>query len=460
MGERDLAVAVVADDLSGGADCGVAFAQAGLDVAIQLDRRAVPPPWAGATVVPTDSRDEMPREARTAVAEAVTVLVGCRPALWYKKIDSTLRGHLALELAATIRGVRPDLTVVAPAFPAHGRTMTGGHGFLNGFPLDRTEIWRAQGIAGSADLPAMLRSDGLRVRVLRLDDIRAGRAAELLAGAAGAADVVVCDAETENDLVAIASGGVASGLNLLWSGSAGLARHLAPLVVASMRTTPQTTASLGAGADGPAAQDAPAGEGQRRPVAVVVGSAAGTAAAQFRYLESRPGTCVVRVRPAALLSGADDSAAMTDPGAVAAEMEAADREVGDALSRGQDVALGLAPPDSPDGFILDARTSRALSRALGLIVGRHDNMIGGFVLTGGDTAMAVLRACGVTALRPLGEVVTGVPVSSCPDGRLAVTKAGAFGDDKVLAMAADVLRGAGRRIDTRSMERNGFRVRF
>ncbi|HEV3380554.1 MAG TPA: four-carbon acid sugar kinase family protein [Trebonia sp.] len=457
MRKRDLAVAIIADDLSGGADCGVAFAHAGLDVAIQLDRRAVAPSWARVAVVPTDSRDEGPGEARTAVAEAVTAVAHCRPALWYKKIDSTLRGHLSLELVATIRGVRPDLSVVASAFPAHGRTMIGGHGFLNGVPLDRTEVWRAQGIAGTADLPAMLRADGLRVRALRLDDIRAGRVAESLAAAAGATDVVVCDAETEDDLEAIAAGGLASGRNVLWAGSAGLAMHLAPLLTASQSTESPGTASQSG--------DGIGDEGGRRPVVVVVGSAAGAAAGQLRHLESRPGTRVVRVRPAALLAAAVSGAggapgADADP-ADAAEVAAADREIAEALTRGQDVAIGIVPPGSPDELVLDARTSRALSRALGQIVGRHNHMIGGLVLTGGDTAMAVLRACGVSTLRPVGEVVTGVPVSSCPDGRLAVTKAGAFGDDKVLARAVDVLRGGDDRFrDARSMERNHFRVRF
>jgi 4-hydroxythreonine-4-phosphate dehydrogenase len=486
MGERDLAAAVIADDLSGGADCGVAFAHAGLDVAIQLDRAAVPPPWARVAVVPTDSRDEDPEQARAAVAEAVTALARCHPALWYKKIDSTLRGHLALELAATIRGVRPELSVVAPAFPAHGRTLAGGHGFLNGVPLDRTEVWRAQGLAGAASLPAMLHVGGLRVTELRLGDIRAGRVADLLTAAAGAADVVVCDAETEDDLAAIAAGGLASGLNVLWAGSAGLARHLAPLSAPSLGApdpgAPRVNAAgldaagldaagldaagLDAAGLDAAEPDGPEPDGpglvaeggsragsagERRPVAVVVGSAAGAASAQFRHLESRPGTRVVRVRPAPLLHASEG----------AAERAAAEREFGAALAQGQDVALGLVPPDSRDEFVLDSETSRALSRGLGQIVGRHNDMIGGLVLTGGDTALAVLRACGITTLRPLGEVVTGVPVSSGPDGRLAVTKAGAFGDDTVLALAADVARGGEPRfIDARSMERSSSRVRF
>jgi 4-hydroxythreonine-4-phosphate dehydrogenase len=460
MDNRDLAVAVVADDLSGGADCGVSFAHAGLDVAIQLDRHAAPPGWAQAAVIPTDSRDAGAEESRAAVTEAVAALASRHPALWYKKIDSTLRGHLALELAAAIHGVRPDLTIVAPAFPAHGRTVTGGRGFLNGTPLESAEVWQASGRTGPAHLPDLLRAPGgraggLRVRSLGLDDIRAGRAGEFLAGAAstgavgsaagnaaGTASVVVCDAEADDDLAAIvagglAAGGLAAGRRILWVGSAGLAQHLAGLHAG--------------GRAGVSPPGLPAGEGDK-PVAVVVGSAAGAAAGQLGYLESRPGIRVVRVHPATILPGAPAGGGSTG---AAHDLAAAGRALGEALASGQDVALGFVPPGAPGGLLLDTAASRVLSRALGELVARYNDQIGGIVATGGDTARAVLGACGITALRPVGEVVTGVPVSiASPDGRPVVTKAGAFGDDQVLARAVDVLHGRG----GISAERNSFHV--
>ena len=420
MGKQDLAVAIIADDLSGAADCGVSFSHAGLNVAIQLDRTAEAPPWAQVAVVPTDSRDQTADAACAAVRETVTSLAIRHPAMWYKKIDSTLRGHLALELAVTIRGVRPDLTVVAPAFPAHGRTVVGGRGFLRGVPLERTETWRAQGLRGTADLPAMLRAGGLRVQSLPLDDIRTGRVAERFQEGVGETDIVVCDAETQDDLAAVVLGGQGTGLNVLWAGSAGLAQHLAGLRDARPGN-PGAIAAVTA------------------PVAVVVGSAAGAAAEQLRHLETLPGMRVVRVHPAAIL----DNPSGRQAGQYAAnDLATADRAIGAALAAGQDVALGLVPPDSPDGLVLDATASRVVARALGELIGSRGGQFGGFALTGGDTALAVLAACGVTALRPVGEVTTGVPACvASPDGRPVITKAGAFGDERVLARAVDVLHG-------------------
>jgi 4-hydroxythreonine-4-phosphate dehydrogenase len=50
-----------------------------------------------------------------------------------------------------------------------------------------------------------------------------------------------------------------------------------------------------------------------------------------------------------------------------------------------------------------------------------------FVLTGGETARAVLGARGIRVLRLLGEIEPGVPFAMAPDGTLVCTKAGAFG---------------------------------
>jgi len=55
-----------------------------------------------------------------------------------------------------------------------------------------------------------------------------------------------------------------------------------------------------------------------------------------------------------------------------------------------------------------------------------------YVLTGGETARAVLAARGVRELRLLGEVEPGVPFGMARDGTLVCTKAGAFGNPGTL----------------------------
>jgi uncharacterized protein YgbK (DUF1537 family) len=70
---------------------------------------------------------------------------------------------------------------------------------------------------------------------------------------------------------------------------------------------------------------------------------------------------------------------------------------------------------------------------------------------GGDTAYAILDAFGITDLRPIGEVLEGVPISAMPrmpaglkgDGPFyLISKAGGFGPVDVLCQVkAKLTRG-------------------
>ena len=59
---------------------------------------------------------------------------------------------------------------------------------------------------------------------------------------------------------------------------------------------------------------------------------------------------------------------------------------------------------------------------------------GTLFLSGGDTALATLRALGVDCLIPVGEVEPGLAAARCPDrqGPLILMRSGGFGDDAAL----------------------------
>ncbi len=69
--------------------------------------------------------------------------------------------------------------------------------------------------------------------------------------------------------------------------------------------------------------------------------------------------------------------------------------------------------------------------------------ISGLVLTGGDTAMAVMDAIGAEGIRLEDEVESGIAVGVVLGGAWrglrVVTKAGAFGDELSLARAVGCL---------------------
>jgi uncharacterized protein YgbK (DUF1537 family) len=122
-------VGVVADDLTGANDTGVQFSKVGLETLVLWNLCQVYNMLKKADVVVVDT------ETRFAKAEAVysKVLTATRRlresgvTLFYKKMDSMLRGNICAEVGGMIDALEEPIVLVAPAFPSHGRTTVGGH---------------------------------------------------------------------------------------------------------------------------------------------------------------------------------------------------------------------------------------------------------------------------------------------------------------------------------------------
>ena len=142
----------------------------------------------------------------------------------YKKIDSALRGHPRDELFAAMEATGARRALVAPAFPAEGRTTVGGRQHIDGVPVESSGIGGAGAVS---DLVALFETDqGPPVRLLDLATLRGQPDAlrRLLYDDPGG--IVVADAETDDDLMTL-SRAVAGGRLPLFCGSAGFARQLA-----------------------------------------------------------------------------------------------------------------------------------------------------------------------------------------------------------------------------------------
>src|SRR5215212_3402647 len=130
--------AIISDDLTGAADTGVQFARAGYRTAVAFRDAPIPPAEdLHAVALDTDSRAMPAGFAAKRVLEAGHTVRDAR--LVYKKLDSTLRGPVAAELAATLEATGRDRAVVAPAFPAAGRTTVDGVQLVRGLPVHETE---------------------------------------------------------------------------------------------------------------------------------------------------------------------------------------------------------------------------------------------------------------------------------------------------------------------------------
>src|SRR5476651_2676804 len=158
---------IFGDDLSGTADCAVTGASLGLASVVMFNVHMTHemPERIDVLAIDLDCRRSAADVAARANADAWQALK--RPGRrLYKKIDSTLRGNFAAEVAALVP--LAGMAIVAPAFPAAGRTTRDARQWLHGVAVETSEVWCNEGIAGRADLVEMLKQQDLRVSVLKL----------------------------------------------------------------------------------------------------------------------------------------------------------------------------------------------------------------------------------------------------------------------------------------------------
>jgi uncharacterized protein YgbK (DUF1537 family) len=402
-------VLILADDLSGAADCGIACVNAGLEALVSL---GAPSPGLMIDVISVDADSRCLNAS--AAAERMGQLMQAHAQdptmLIFKKIDSTLRGHLGPELAAVLVArravVKGTVAVMAPAFPVNGRTTVGGIHYVHGRPLHETEMWKNDRMTGEAYIPKMLEGSGLRYVHLDLATVRSSRAAfsAAVSNASEMADVLVCDAVTDEDLCSIAEAAIGLKGRAIWVGSAGLAQQL-----------PKAAGLTASNED--AVTHLPQTSG---PILFVIGSASRTTRQQATTLLSSSDIHGVVVPPEVLIAGPEDP-----------DWNAFTMELYEAVEQGEDVILLCG--SQPEVDVVDRPK---LSHALGEMTAALRGRIGAVVASGGETARMVLDQWGVQTLRLHGELEKGVPVSSTVvDGTrplVVITKAGDFGQPDTL----------------------------
>jgi uncharacterized protein YgbK (DUF1537 family) len=134
-------IAIIADDLTGALDTASPFACRGLKTEVALDVDNLAAITEGETEVlgvSTNSRHLSASEAGKRAAKAATIIKAWGPSLVLKKIDSRLKGNIAVEIEAVAEVFRLLQVEVAPAVPDVGRLVRGGKvvGAGVGEPLD------------------------------------------------------------------------------------------------------------------------------------------------------------------------------------------------------------------------------------------------------------------------------------------------------------------------------------
>jgi len=396
-----LKVGILADDLTSATDGAAPFVSMGHRCLVFADHQRSPREDAAIVSVNKASRAASIEDAVDRAAHAAKSLASAE--ILYNTVDSTIRGHIGAEIIAARRASGRAIAIVAPAFPAGGRTTEGGRQLLRGVPLEETEFAKdpLHPITDShirALFPAIPDAE---VRFLGLAEVRALKSGELVADDR---KLLIVDAATQHDLALLVKS-AADAKSILWCGSPGLATALADQVGrADDAALSSRTASLNL---------------------FVIGSVNPLSREQCSRLRGKDDVRQIVV---------DAEQASHSP------VLAAESAVGQYRQSGSagDVLLTA----SERGTSVDPRSvAIALGQAVRLLIERYP--VTGLFLTGGDTAESVLGVLGIGSLELLGEIEPGIPVGRTTGSHPfhIITKAGGFGSPNILLKSADLLRG-------------------
>jgi len=384
-------VVVIADDFTGANDAGVSLALSGKKVSVAFQT-----PFTGDTdalVINSDSRALAASEAAEKLARFAAEIDAAK---WLvKKIDSTLRGNTGAEVEALLCLSGQRQAIIAPAFPAAGRTTQNGVCLVKGVPVTETEFASdPKTPVRHAHIAAVLAEQTALNSVVVTP-------AQLAVALQGDAHLLIVDAQSDDELDQIVSAAFASIERPLLVGSAGLcdalARHLA---------TP-------------------------RQLLAVIGSMSEIAQQQIQLIRSHPDVSTVLIDINDVFNGALAGYQQQIAAALAARQHCVVHTCADTQARHQIDTL------CQQRGLSRAALGETISAFLGALTRNvlESHNPAALYVSGGDVAMAVARALNAQGFAIRGQVAHCVPFGrflGCHWQGPVMTKAGGFGTESTL----------------------------
>lgn len=369
-------------------------------------------------VINSESRALSEELAYQKVKEISRVIKDYSFSLYYKKIDSTLRGNISAEVEALMYDIDFDYAVVVPAYPKNLRLTMGGYHYVDHRLIEDSEFYEDPkfSISGSY-IPDIFKSKSEVVH-FGVNEIRRDKflSQKIKIEVAKQKKIFVFDCVSDDDFSKIIKASHDQSKKILWVGSAGLMSSLSCYFnkdKKSQKSHLQDTKLEG-------------------PYLIVAGSVSATTRAQVEYLE-KMNFHVLQLDPINLLK---DECHVEE------------------LSKWYDVASRYL--DNSENVVITTENSEVIKRSFvqflkenqmtqefaGKLIAQRLGSVGsklitnklvkGVFLTGGDIAYQTCYQLNLKALQIIDEVEEGIPLCRIDDQNLPnipfVTKAGAFGN--------------------------------
>jgi len=416
---------IIADDLTGSTDTGVQFSKYGLRTLVVFDHKSINDININSEIISIngETRNMDAKNAYDRVKEIVKITRTSGFNLFYKKIDSTLRGHPGIEIEAMLDELGFNMAFIVPAFPDNGRIVENGYLYIK----KRSSSEKGIQFHPIGYVPDMIKNEITRpLAMIHTEEVRKGtenlkqkidelRKAQM--------QIFLIDAITGSDLDIIASAIKDYADASVIAGSAGLAEH-----ISSMWGFINNPTELY----------------EENPILFLAGTYNPVTAEQIKVLTSQNSSELIELYSDKII----DSDSKKEIGRVVDKVRKSL-----AQNKITIVAIDTLLRNNKESYQLqmDSDEAEKIASCFGTIAKQlaSEQLVKSLIVTGGDTAAHVFDALGAKGMILENEILPGIPngklIGGEFEGLQVVTKAGGFGEKNSFIEITKYLNGkAGR----------------
>ena len=416
---------IIADDLTGANDTSLQFflrgckTQVAFGEDISIDESLKTEVFA----MSTESRNVDAKTAHERVLNAAeNILKKYNFEHIYKKIDSVLRGNIAVEVLTLLESLQLEAAVIFPAFPNEGRTTIGGFHLVKGVPLQRTEVSRDPACPiMESNIINLLKSqipDEMSdiTALISLDTVMKGAGpilTKLNDLIAKGKKLIVADAVSTTDLEQIALAVTKSSYNILPCGSAGAAQALSTIWHSDSDMQKVVEPEL-----------------PNLPKLIVSGSATDLTASQIKRLQendSIENTYFIAIKPENIFSYDYEEVAQRILNNLVKDNTVIIHSSN--LIENNEELSSLLIENELTKEVFISKICDYLAAVTRAVLAQRETIL---ITVGGETSYKCCRTAGSRNLRIIDTVAPAIPLGIDHKGQLIVTKSGNLGTQNTL----------------------------
>ena len=415
---------VIADDLTGANDTGVQFAKKGYNTQLLIfdqQSKVIIPDNLDVFVIDTETRELESKTAREMLRDIFKKININENDIFYKKVDSTLRGNIGVEIEEIMNILKKDICIFSPSYPSYQRITIGGYLVVDQKPLGLSGYSSNNLEQGeNSFVPFLLKKQtDFPVGQIDLKDVAKGQKtilSKINELYQKGNKIIVIDSTNGEHLKDIFASGLKFDGSVLFSGSAGLANHFPNI----NNKNEDLKIKI---------------ENNEGPFIVVVGSRNSIIEDQINYLKNRLNFTELKIDLEQIFSNKEKI--IDNYTTVCLEAIKSNRDLliyTDAIYNEAKLINKKLMLKYNIGFReLEVEIKTFLGELTSKII--KNSGVRNLILTGGDVALGVCKELGISNLNVIDELLPGIPLSTAYYENSIlniITKAGGFGKEDTL----------------------------